>query len=179
MLVTNHHRWRPYRVECTGSFPTSAVKRRRARLVLGWGTAREDLRVLPAFRLATFRAPRSCQSRRLAKLSSVNRCCAMCCDACELLWQRLLPTQSPGSSHRGSFRLVHAFVASQSTTHIAQCQDACDMRCIPNVHQHATRQVGHSAGVAEAYLIVDKMMPCGYRGAVGIWLRVQAGLLLR
>jgi hypothetical protein len=44
------HRWRPYRVECTGSLPTSEVKRRRARLVLGWGTAREDLRVLPAFR---------------------------------------------------------------------------------------------------------------------------------
>ena len=42
-------RWRPYRVECTGSLPTSEVKRRRARLVLGWGTAREDLRVLSAF----------------------------------------------------------------------------------------------------------------------------------
>ena len=42
-------RWRPYRVECTGSLPTSEVKRRRARLVLGWETSREDLRVLPAF----------------------------------------------------------------------------------------------------------------------------------
>ena len=42
-------RWRPYRVECTGSLPTSEVKRRRARLVLGWGTAWEDLRVLTAF----------------------------------------------------------------------------------------------------------------------------------
>ena len=42
-------RWRPYRVECTGSLLTSEVKRRRARLVLGWGTAWEDLRVLPAF----------------------------------------------------------------------------------------------------------------------------------
>ena len=41
--------WRPYRVECTGSLLTSEVKRRRARLVLGWGTAREDLRVLSAF----------------------------------------------------------------------------------------------------------------------------------
>ena len=40
---------RPYRVECTGSLLTSEVKRRRARLVLGWGTAREDLRVLSAF----------------------------------------------------------------------------------------------------------------------------------
>ena len=30
-------RWRPYHVECTGSLPTSEVKLRRARLVLGWG----------------------------------------------------------------------------------------------------------------------------------------------
>ena len=48
-------RWRPYRVEYTGSLPTSEVKRRRARLVLGWGTAREDLRVLPAFCQLSFR----------------------------------------------------------------------------------------------------------------------------
>ena len=43
------NRWRPYRVECTGSLSTSGVKRHRARLVLGWGTAWEHLRVLPAF----------------------------------------------------------------------------------------------------------------------------------
>ena len=49
MMEQYNHRWRPYRVECTGSLPTSEDKRRRARLVLGWGTAREDLRVLPAF----------------------------------------------------------------------------------------------------------------------------------
>ena len=52
------HRWRPYRVECTGSLLTSEVKRRRARLVLGWGTAWEDLRVLPAF--ANHRAHMHC-----------------------------------------------------------------------------------------------------------------------
>ena len=40
--------WRPYHVECTGSVLTSEVKRHRARLVLGWGTAWEDPRVLPA-----------------------------------------------------------------------------------------------------------------------------------
>ena len=40
---------RPYRVECTGSLPNSEVKRRRARSVPGWGTAREALRVLLAF----------------------------------------------------------------------------------------------------------------------------------
>ena len=45
-------RQRPYRVECTGSLPNSEVKRRRARLVLGWGTAREDLRVLSAFSIS-------------------------------------------------------------------------------------------------------------------------------
>ena len=43
-------RRRPYRVECTGSLSTSEVKQRRARLVLGWGTAWEDFRVLSAFR---------------------------------------------------------------------------------------------------------------------------------
>ena len=47
--AAQHHRWRPYRVEYTGSLLTSEVKRRRARLVLGWETAREDLRVLSAF----------------------------------------------------------------------------------------------------------------------------------
>ena len=43
------NRWRPYRVECTRCLPTSEVKRRRAWLVLGWGTAWEDLKVLSAF----------------------------------------------------------------------------------------------------------------------------------
>ena len=42
-------RWRPYRVECTGSLLTSEVKRLRARLVLGSGTALKYLRVLSAF----------------------------------------------------------------------------------------------------------------------------------
>ena len=42
-------RQRPYRVENTGSLPNSAVKQRRARLVLGWGTAWESLGVLLAF----------------------------------------------------------------------------------------------------------------------------------
>ena len=48
VIMCRDHRWRPYRVECTGPLPTSEVKRRRARLVLGWETAREDLMVLPA-----------------------------------------------------------------------------------------------------------------------------------
>ena len=43
--------WRPYRVECTRSLSTSEVKRHRAQLVLGWGTAWEAFRVLPAFYL--------------------------------------------------------------------------------------------------------------------------------
>ena len=46
-------RRRPYRVECTGSLSTSEVKQRRARSVLGWGTAWEDLRVLSAFYLGS------------------------------------------------------------------------------------------------------------------------------
>ena len=42
-------RWRPYRCEYTGSLQNSEVNRSRARIVLRWGTAREVLRVLPAF----------------------------------------------------------------------------------------------------------------------------------
>ena len=52
-MQSKRRRQRPYRVECTGSLPNSEVKRRRARLVLGWGTAREDLRVLLAFLIFT------------------------------------------------------------------------------------------------------------------------------
>ena len=42
-------RQRPYFVEHTRSHPNSEVKLRKARSVLGWGTAREVLRVLLAF----------------------------------------------------------------------------------------------------------------------------------
>jgi hypothetical protein len=42
-------RQRPYRDECTGSLSNSEVNRRRARSVLGWGTAWEALWVLLAF----------------------------------------------------------------------------------------------------------------------------------
>jgi hypothetical protein len=57
-IVARHTKWmlrddrirrRPCRVECTGSLLTSEFKRRRARLLVrGWGTAREDLKVLSA-----------------------------------------------------------------------------------------------------------------------------------
>ena len=48
-------RQRPYRDEYTGSLPNSEVNRRRARSVLGWGTAWEALWVLLAFlRLSGF-----------------------------------------------------------------------------------------------------------------------------
>ena len=40
---------RPYCDENTGSLPNSEVKHRKARIVLGWVTAREVLRVLLAF----------------------------------------------------------------------------------------------------------------------------------
>jgi hypothetical protein len=51
MLRDDRIRRRPYRVECTGSLLTSELKRRRARLVPGWGTARADLRVLSAIHI--------------------------------------------------------------------------------------------------------------------------------
>jgi hypothetical protein len=74
------HRWRPYRVECTGSLPTSGVKRRRARLVLGWGTAREDLRVLPAFR------------------ACIVACCGLLWSFCPSLCWRASPSSDPRSA---------------------------------------------------------------------------------
>ena len=46
--AAQHHRWRPYRIEYTGSLLTSEVKLPRAWLVLGWGTAWEHLQVLSA-----------------------------------------------------------------------------------------------------------------------------------
>ena len=64
------YRRRPYRVEYTGSLLTSEVKRRRARLVLGWGTAREDLRVLSAFFFLFFSCKEISKRQRFALLSS-------------------------------------------------------------------------------------------------------------
>ena len=43
--------------ENTGSLLTSEVKRHRARLALGWGTAWEDLGVLSAFPFLLFGIP--------------------------------------------------------------------------------------------------------------------------
>ena len=43
---------RPNLVECTGTLPTSEVKRRRARLILGWGTAQEDQSAASVFAFA-------------------------------------------------------------------------------------------------------------------------------
>ena len=72
-------RWRPYRVECTGSLPTSEVKRRRARLVLGWGTAREDLRVLPAFVPACLHSSYCCNNVFRANMDLRWRPCRVEC----------------------------------------------------------------------------------------------------
>ena len=52
--------WRPYHVECTGSLLTSEVKRHRARLVLGWGTAWENFKVLSALWLAVLETSPDC-----------------------------------------------------------------------------------------------------------------------
>jgi hypothetical protein len=66
MLRDDSIRRRPYRVECTGSLLTSEVKRRRARLVLGWGTAREDPTVMSAIYIL-------CTQRQLALPSFQRR----------------------------------------------------------------------------------------------------------
>ncbi len=64
-MIVGRCRQRPYFVEYTRSHPNSEVKRRKARSVLGWGTAREDLRVLPAFWCCI--ACRKCVERRRVK----------------------------------------------------------------------------------------------------------------
>ena len=86
-------RWRPYHVECTGSLPTSEVKRHRARLVLGWGTAWEDLRVLSAF------AP--------AGPESFDRCVFGVCSVC---WGKGVAGWVAGAKCRYGFLLVFALV---------------------------------------------------------------------
>ena len=50
-------RRRPYHVECTGSLPTSEIKRRRARLIPGWGNAWAHNMMLSA--LTVYRLVRS------------------------------------------------------------------------------------------------------------------------
>ena len=62
------NRRRPYRAECTGSLPTSEVKRYRGRSVLGWEAARGAPRVPSAsasfaqLKLSTQRSP-TCHGR--------------------------------------------------------------------------------------------------------------------
>ena len=85
--------WRPYHVECTGSLLTSEVKRHRARLVLGWGTAWEDLRVLSAF------AP--------AGPESFDRCVFGVCSVC---WGKGVAGWVAGAKCRYGFLLVFALV---------------------------------------------------------------------
>ena len=132
MLGNNACRRRPYRVECTGSLPTSEVKRRRARLVLGWGTAWEHLRVLSAFasrREDPFPHPsnifftrKSCEHGFAIACPRVASCGA---DACALSslpcilpvagWHRQAPAPRPRRSqggigkhqHRGRGGLLH------------------------------------------------------------------------
>ena len=66
-LADRDFRWRPYRVEYTGSLLTSEVKRHRAWLVLGWGTAWEHPQVLPAFLHSSPAAARGRASRGRGK----------------------------------------------------------------------------------------------------------------
>ena len=78
-------------VECTGSLPTSEVKRRRARLVLGWGTAREDLRVLPAFRFPEGKLPSNPRAGSGAALYHWN--CTHVLRSCDFFFQRGKPSE--------------------------------------------------------------------------------------
>jgi hypothetical protein len=79
------HRRRPYRVEHTGSFSTSEVKRRKARLVLGWRTAWELVRVLSAF---VFVCPVSFARARRAQALLASAPCISKGPLCELQFRR-------------------------------------------------------------------------------------------
>ena len=131
-LSSDACRRRPYRVECTGSLPTSEVKRRRARLVLGWGTAWEHLRVLSAF-ASRREDPYPHPSNILLSRKSCEHGFAIACprvascgaDACALSslpcilpvagWHREAPAPRPRRSqggigkhqHRGRGGLLH------------------------------------------------------------------------
>ena len=90
----NDFRWRPYRVEYTGSLPTSEVKQHRARLVLGWGTAWEHLRVLPAFSFQDLLLPKSFSVKSSASFGR-TKAMAQCCPA---MWAGPpYPQYSPGA----------------------------------------------------------------------------------
>jgi hypothetical protein len=94
-----HLRRRPYRVECTGSLPTSEVKRRRAQLVLGWGTAWEHFRVLSAFCFffasSVAKGPCSMVGACLPWQASTCRCRLACRGSRRMLGRRLaLPSIS-------------------------------------------------------------------------------------
>jgi hypothetical protein len=81
-------RRRPYRVECTGSLPTSEVKRRRARLVLGWGTAWEHPRVLSAFHLRSILSSAINSARHLQYIRTScprHRECSRCVRSLQVL----------------------------------------------------------------------------------------------
>ena len=71
-----HHciHWRPYRVERNGSLPTSEVKRRRARLVLGWGTAREGCKICTC-PMTTERHGQAHGQRILSYVGPATFCC--------------------------------------------------------------------------------------------------------
>ena len=70
--------WRSYRVECTGFPPTSEVKRRRARLVLGWGAPMKTSGCRRILHSVAHRLPASRRLRAIlvvcAVLGSVSGC---------------------------------------------------------------------------------------------------------
>ena len=120
-------RWRPYRVECTGSLPTSEVKRRRARLVLGWGTAREDLRVPPAFATPTLLRPQPATT--LARLQPAARTDA-----------QQAPPESPEQQAQDQARpqpnATWSGRRGRTRAHIAQHTRARNVHAHAHAHKH-------------------------------------------
>ena len=90
-------RQRPYCVEYTRSHPNSEVKQRKARSVLGWGTAWEVLRVLLAFCFCCL--PRGRTSSRAGGSTSQAVLGADPAPLRQQLKKRCVPTAPLGQAH--------------------------------------------------------------------------------
>ena len=121
---------RPYRVECTGSLSTSEVKQHRARLVLGWGSAWEDLRVLSAyFYLAGCSTPVPCLECADAVYISGGQPCGQDGRTRTRMYRPCIPNgRTPPRAHCNEAHAGHPDAQSDSAPSRAE-QKGCHRPC--------------------------------------------------
>ena len=122
---------RPYCVECTRSHPNSEVKRRKARPVLGWGTAWEALRVPLAFYFWVSRR----FSGECSYFSKAGCCQRPYCVECtrshpnsEVKRRKARPVLGWGTAWE-ALRVPLAFYFSAEGTPAVYWGDVCPLRC--------------------------------------------------